>query len=116
MVASVRPAAVADSDGRHLGSAFRISNNLLLTAQHMLLDTVSTKLKLLGTDEFMECATEWEGNVGDLAVAILRVDNTKGDRLPDIETVDIGQFIGIGRRDCDVTGYSMGYEKSQQDG
>jgi hypothetical protein len=112
VAASIEPAAaaaVADTNGLMRGSAFRISNNLLLTALHVLLDNESPRIRLFGVENFIECTTAWTGDIDDLDIAILRIDSAGGHVLPDVEPVSIGQFVGMGRRDCDVTGYSRGW-------
>lgn len=114
MDASVEPAAcVVASDGQAWGSAFRISNNLLLTALHVVDRIEAPKVQLLGTEELIECTTAWTGDRDDFDIAILRIDNTKEAKLPDVETVSIGQFVGAGRRDCDITGYPFGPDREK---
>lgn len=112
MAASFGPAAsVADSDGKHRGSAFRISNTLLLTALHCVSDDDSPKVKLLGAEEFVQCTIAWKGDIDDVDVAILRVGNAEGKALPNVEIASIGQFIGTGRRNCDVTGFPLEWDR-----
>ena len=112
MIASFGPAAsVADSDGKHRGSAFCISNTLLLTALHCVLDDDSPKVKLLGTEEYVQCTTVWKGDIDDVDVAILRAE---GKVLPNVEIASIGQFIGTGRRNCDVTGFPLDWDRQKE--
>jgi hypothetical protein len=103
------PAAVATGDGRPRGSAFRISKRLLLTAGHIVQDVESLKVRLFCEEDFIDCEVLWIGS--DLDAALLRISGTQDPALPDFHPADVGQFVGVGRWDCDVTGYSLDWDR-----
>jgi hypothetical protein len=78
-----RVAMVADGDGRPLGSAFCISDSLLLTAAHVLRGNKALMVRLFGTERFIECATAWTSNIENYDLTLLRTGNAKERALPD---------------------------------